>query len=172
MEHFILLVGLALILYFDGRYRKIPNGIVVPMVVLGFVINTVSRGWEGMSFSGLGFIVGLALLFIPYALRGVGAGDVKLLAAIGALMGAKFVLTTFLYGAVIGGLWAMVILFQQKILGVTLQGLLWNATVGLVNGAASRVPLRTLAAGRTWGFPYGVAMAIGALIVLYHGVWF
>ncbi len=170
MQGMVLVIGLALIFYFDGRYRKIPNKVLVPMVAFGFLFNTVTLGIPGFMDSLVGSFVGLALLFIPFALQGVGAGDVKLLAAIGALQGYQFVLATFLYGAVIGGIWAMIILIRQGVFFQTIKAILWNATIGLVSGRHALVPLRTLSAGRSWGFPYGIAMGIGALIRLYWGI--
>ncbi|MFK4998209.1 prepilin peptidase [Bacillus sp. N9] len=66
------------------------------------------------SFSGKGFLVGFALLLIPYLLGGMGAGDVKLMAAIGALMGTTFVLYSFVYIALIGGFISIFLIMKNR----------------------------------------------------------
>ena len=71
----------------DGLQLKVPNWITFPMIISGWVYSVVLSpyaGWEGLMYSVLGTIVGLALLLPAYAIGGMGAGDVKLLAGVGA----------------------------------------------------------------------------------------
>ena len=69
----------------DGYKLKVPNWITFPMILSGWAIDTVSFGWEGLGWSLVGTAVGLALLLPAYAIGGMGAGDVKLLAGVGTL---------------------------------------------------------------------------------------
>src|SRR5436309_3229359 len=72
---------------FDLRERRIPNFLVLPAACIGLGLNLYG-GWDGLLFSAQGLAVGLTLLFVPYLLGAMGAGDVKFLAAIGAFVGA------------------------------------------------------------------------------------
>src|SRR3954466_2040420 len=72
---------------YDIRYRRIPNWLVLAGIVTGFAWNVFSSGWSGLGHAAAGFGLGLALYFPLYLLRARGAGDVKLLAAVGAIVG-------------------------------------------------------------------------------------
>ena len=68
----------------DGYKLKVPNWITFPMVLSGWAYGAFAHGWEGIGLSLIGTIVGLALLMPAYAIGGMGAGDVKLLAGVGS----------------------------------------------------------------------------------------
>lgn len=110
----ILILLIALVFYYDGRYQRIPNLITLPIIGMGLIINTIISGLPGLTASCLGLITGMALLLIPFLLGGIGAGDVKLLAAIGSIAGLHFVIAAFLYGAIIGGVWSVILLVKQR----------------------------------------------------------
>ncbi|ACB85886.1 A24 family peptidase [Natranaerobius thermophilus] len=113
----ILIVVMALALYFDIKEFRIPNKITLSAIVIGLCSGLIGNGVSGLYTSFLGAIVGLALLLIPFFLGGMGAGDVKLLTAIGAIKGVEFVLYTAAAMAIIGGLIALyyyLILKQRK----------------------------------------------------------
>ena len=80
----VVLIAAAVI---DGWKLKVPNWITFPMVLGGWTFSTYMFGWEGLVASLIGTAVGLALLLPAYAIGGMGAGDVKLLAGVGALVG-------------------------------------------------------------------------------------
>ena len=79
---FVLLVLCA---YWDVRYRRIPNWATLPGVALGLGLNGLFLGWQGMKESGLGLLVGFGALVVLFVLGWMGGGDVKLMAAVGAL---------------------------------------------------------------------------------------
>jgi len=110
--------------YSDLRWRKIPNCLTLPAIVLGLVLNFLDNSWTGLAFSFLGFSVGLALFFLPFALGGMGAGDVKFLSAIGAFLGAKAVFNVFLYACLAGGIIALYYIITQKRVKQTIKNLL------------------------------------------------
>lgn len=95
---------LFLICATDTLYSKIPNIFTLALVIVGFTTNIVISGLSGIVFSLTGFLVGLSLLLIPFFMGGMGAGDVKGLAALGALLGPGQTFQIFLYMGLIGGL--------------------------------------------------------------------
>ena len=92
----------------DGYKLKVPNWLTFPMIVSGWVVSGVLFGWEGLGWSLAGTAVGLALLLPAYAIGGMGAGDVKLLAGVGAWVGGTITLYAFCVSAIVGGLIAVV----------------------------------------------------------------
>ena len=119
----ILLVVLTVILLtaavFDIRFHKIPNWLTYPTMVGGVVYYTATRGLEGLLFSVEGVGVGLAVFIIPYLMGGMGAGDAKLMGAIGGLLGPKGVFKAFLFTAIVGGIYAIVLLASHGYLKET-----------------------------------------------------
>lgn len=108
----MLVVVLAIAAVSDIRAHRIPNWLTLTGTILGLIGHAWLGGWPGLigSLEGIG-IAGLLLL--PYAVRGLGAGDVKLLAAVGALMGPAFLLWTLLGTILAGGLLALAGAVQQ-----------------------------------------------------------
>ena len=82
-----LLVSVVLIVaaIIDGYKLKVPNWITFPLIITGWIGSAVLFGWAGLGWSLAGTAVGLALLLPAYAIGGMGAGDVKLLAGVGGL---------------------------------------------------------------------------------------
>lgn len=101
----VLAVVLAAAAVWDMRAHRIPNWLSLAGLSLGLACHAWQDGSYGLrlSLAGIG-VAGLALL--PYAARGLGAGDVKLLGAVGALMGPSFLLWTLLGTLLAGGLLA------------------------------------------------------------------
>jgi prepilin peptidase CpaA len=113
----ILLVVAAVI---DGWKLKVPNWITFPMVISGWVYSAcfsqaVETWWEGLLWSLVGTVVGLALLLPAYAIGGMGAGDVKLLAGVGAWVWSIHTFWGFAISAVVGGAIAVgMVLVKRK----------------------------------------------------------
>src|SRR5947199_6184792 len=100
----IVLVVAAVI---DGYKLKVPNWITFPMILSGWAVNLAMFGWPGLGWSLLGTVVGLALLMPAYAIGGMGAGDVKLLAGVGAWVWGTVTFYAFAVSAIIGGVIAV-----------------------------------------------------------------
>ncbi|HYW78267.1 MAG TPA: prepilin peptidase [Thermoguttaceae bacterium] len=110
----IVLVVAAVI---DGWILKVPNWITFPLVISGWIYSTTvgGWGWEGLAGSLTGTAVGLALLMPAYAIGGMGAGDVKLLAGVGAWVGGTDTFYAFCVSAVIGGFIALgMVVYARK----------------------------------------------------------
>lgn len=173
---YILIVLLALSLYFDLVRRKVPNFLTLPAAAAGIVLCTFSGRLEGLIFSLAGMLLGGALLLIPFALGGMGGGDVKLLAAVGALKGAWFTLEATLFAALCGGIMAAVLLAARgelretliKILRPALSVLYLRFKLPLLNVLLARTAPAPVEGERSkpGALPYAVPIALGVLIVL------
>lgn len=111
-------IYLSVILVFAGvvdyKKQKIPNYLTFPTVITAVMYHFFVNGMAGIGFSLGGMVTGIALLIIPYAMGGMGAGDVKLLGAIGSFVGYISVGYVFLFTALFGGIYAIGILVRQE----------------------------------------------------------
>lgn len=157
----ILLVVLAsLIAYFDIRYRRIPNKVVLSTLLCGLLLNTLSHQWNGLSVALLGCALAFGLMMLLYLFGALGAGDVKLFAAIGALIGVKLVVPTFVIVVFCGGALALISMLYTGTAKVTMHRV-WTILVGILPGW--QMPRYTATPDRQT-IPYGVAITLGTLI--------
>ena len=96
----------AAVILYDLRERRIPNRLVLSGMFLGVVIQSL-RGWEGIKDSLSGMALGLVILLPFFAAGMLGGGDVKTLAAIGAITGPRILWFSFMAGAAAGGIVAV-----------------------------------------------------------------
>jgi len=85
----------------DWRTRRIPNWLTVSALVTALVVHTASKGLAGMGFALLGFAAGFGILLVMWLLGGSGGGDVKMMGALGAWLGAALTLQVFLVSAAV-----------------------------------------------------------------------
>lgn len=88
----------------DAFRFKVYNVLTLPLMVSGLIYHGVAGGWSGLSLSFLGLLVGFVLLLIPFLMGGIGAGDVKLLAGVGAWTGLPWILYIFIYAGLAAGI--------------------------------------------------------------------
>jgi prepilin peptidase CpaA len=160
MVNLLLISSLLICLFTDLKERKIYNIVTFPTILLAILFHTWNSGWQGFQFSFLGLLLGLGLLFIPYILGGMGAGDVKLLGAIGALKGAGFVFYAFFYVAIIGGIISIVILLNKIEFFSFWKRTIFSLQFRTIDGL-NKDDLH-------YTFPYGLAIVLGTM--LYFGV--
>jgi prepilin peptidase CpaA len=98
----------------DFHTQKIPNLITVPTVIIALLYHFFTNGIDGLIYGALGLTTGIGLLIIPYMLGGMGAGDAKLMGAVGATLGSKSVFIAFLLTALVGGIYAVIIILLNK----------------------------------------------------------
>jgi prepilin peptidase CpaA len=111
----LLLIILSISAIVDFRAQKIPNLITFPAVIIALLYHFFTSGIDGLIFSALGLATGIGLLIIPYIWGGMGAGDAKLMGAVGAVLGSKNVFTAFLFIGLVGGIYAVItIILHQK----------------------------------------------------------
>lgn len=142
----------------DWRWRRIPNVVTYPTMLAGLVLGAIestgAAGFPGGVFSGglldhvAGLVIGFLVSYPFYAGGGLKAGDGKFLMAVGALKGTQFLFVAAVYGALVGGLIALLFI------------------------VARRIEARRAGTGETMGsllhtwIPYGVALGLGALAAL------
>ena len=119
----ILIILLVVAVFFDVRERRIPNWLTFPFMAAGLAYHAAADGLSGVIFSMLGIALGIALLIIFYVSGGMGAGDVKLMGAVGSLLGPANVLYAFVYSALIGGIYTAVVLYRHSALRSSIERL-------------------------------------------------
>ena len=154
---------LGIAAFTDWREHKIYNKLLIPAFFIALLLQTFQAGISGLTSSLLGAATGFVLLFLPYLMGGMGAGDVKLLAVIGAFGGAPFVFISFLYGAIIGGLISVFLLTRRKAFGNTFKHFL----LFLPTLQKPQHIRETMEIARQEKFPYGIAIALGTLIAMF-----
>lgn len=108
----ILLAVLVTAAMTDLRSFKIPNWLTMPAMVAGLLSHALINGFPGVLFSLKGLGLGLALFLILYLMGGMGAGDVKLLAAVGSYIGPEGVLSAGIMAMLLGGLYAIAMMIS------------------------------------------------------------
>ncbi|MGE5629004.1 MAG: prepilin peptidase [Solirubrobacterales bacterium] len=160
----ILLIVMIICFVTDVMKQKIYNVVIFPALIAAFILNIYIYGLPGLKLSLLGFAVGFAILIVPYLLGGIGAGDVKLLALVGALKGSMFVLNTSVYMALIGGAIALIIMVFNKDAFIFIKKIFSWITSFFV-GVRYKLELQDGSLSKK--FPYGIAIVIGSLICLF-----
>jgi len=140
----------------DLRTRRVPNALTCASAAAGLVLACTGAGRVGLVASIAGGCIGLALMLPGYLFGGTGGGDVKLLAAIGTLLGPRATLTAFIGAAIAGGVIAFGLALYRGRLGATLQRL---SRIGRA-GATAR---EDAGARADHTFAYAPAIAFGAL---------
>jgi len=160
-----LLIPLAvLITYYDVRYRRIPNAFVLATLVSGLLINGILNGFGGLGASVGGCLVAFAMMFALHLFGAMGAGDVKLFAAVGSVVGVGLVVPTFVVVVLTGGVLAVITALRARAVVATAQRVLM-ILVGFLPGW--QVPRFAVPADRRLTIPYGVAITFGSLISLF-----
>jgi len=145
----------------DIRTRRVPNWLTFGAAAFGIAMATVRPDGVGVAGAFEGLLVGLLLMLPGHVIGKTGAGDVKLLAALGTLLGPKAIVMAFLYSAVAGGGLAVLVAIQRRRLRETLE-----STAALVcTGGSNAGELEKPSTNNR--FAYAPAIAVGALIAAF-----
>lgn len=164
----IMVPGIIWASWIDYAERRVPNWLNAALAVLGFMAQAWFFGWSGVAAGLLGLAVGFATLIVPWLMHGMGAGDVKLMMAVGVWLGPWLTFLSFCVGAVVGGVIAVAMILST--------GRLWNAYGNLctiMTKVSSRSTIFTeFGSAKSFGttsqlLPYGVPLTIGTLIVFF-----
>jgi prepilin peptidase CpaA len=167
-DYFLILLLLSILsisAIIDFRSQKIPNLITFPTVIIALSYHFLKNGLDGLIFSALGLGTGIGLLIIPFVLGFSGAGDAKLMGTVGAILGSKSVFVAFLLTALVGGIYAVIlILFNQK----QFKGFLKKQLITLKLFILTReyIPEPVEENNQKSKLCYGVAIALGTFIYM------
>ena len=164
--YLIIFLSTALIVAatIDIRTYRIPNLLTYPTMLIALIYHTISSGFDGFIFSTVGLIVGMGLFSIPFFMGIMGAGDAKLMGAVGAVLGCRGVLNASLFTAVAGGVFALILLFSHyrdfRFVARTVESI----QASLVAKCLIKVPLSEKE--KKPKLYYGIAIASGTLYVM------
>ena len=153
---------------YDILYRRIPNWLTAAGVLTGFAMNgLLYHGWPGIHLSLFGFAIGFGVYLVLHLLHAMGAGDVKLMAAVGSMVGWQDWFGIFLVTAPIGGLMALILAVRRR----RLRSTLWN--VGFILSEMKSARPACLAkeeldvkSDKALRLPHGVVIAMGTIVFL------
>jgi prepilin peptidase CpaA len=164
-----LLIGVIVLVVtaaaIDVRTRKIPNWLTLPACLVGIGLNFFHLGTTGLLSGLLGIVTGFSLLALVYLLGGMGAGDVKLLSAVGAFVGPCLVFYAFIWMALSGGVMAVALILAKKAVVKTGQNLKLLVT-GWMLGSSGRHSNLTIQNQSLHKLTYGVAIATGTILAV------
>ena len=150
----------------DLRTRRLPNALTFGAAGVALAVHAAVGGWPELVQAALGWGVGVALFLPLYALGGMGAGDVKLLGAIGAWLGPMGAVWTGLYGAIAGGVMALAVAIVRGYLRTAIRNVGSLLFAWILTGPRPVEGL-TLADSGSIRLPYAVPLAAGALATLW-----
>ena len=152
----------------DVSTSRIPNVLTFAAAAAALAFHAIAPGGLGAAHAGLGLVVGLAVFFPLFALGAMGAGDVKLMAAIGAWIGWKSIVMVALYGSVAGGVLALLFAARQSYLRTAFSNIKMLAAYWWVEGVKP-LPALTLESKHSVRMPYALAIAAGLVVTLWRG---
>jgi prepilin peptidase CpaA len=164
----IMVPGILWASWIDYKERRVPNWLNAAIAALGFMAQGWFNGWSGVAVGFVGMVVGFATLIVPWMMHGMGAGDVKLMMAIGVWFGPWMTFISFCVGAVVGGVIAVIMILST--------GRMWHAYGNLCTIAQKLSNRSTIfsefGSAKSFGttsqlLPYGVPLTIGTLMVFF-----
>lgn len=164
----IMVPGILWASWIDYKERRVPNWLNAAIALAGFAAQAYFSGLSGVGTGALGLCVGFAVLIVPWLMHGMGAGDVKLMMAIGVWLGPWATFLSFCAGAVIGGVIAVVMILST--------GRLWQAYGNMATIMAkvsnSSTVFSEFGSAKSFGetsqlLPYGVPLTLGTLLVFF-----
>jgi prepilin peptidase CpaA len=158
--------------FFDIKERRIPNWLILFGLIGGVVLGAL-QGSMQLIFSVAGFLVGIVTLLIPFAFGWMGAGDVKLFAAIGALLGYTRLPRVFFYSCLVAGIMALLALALGYVRQLSFKNF-WTDCKFMLFTMRSGLPKSTPFDPCGYSVPWGVAIGAGTIMAYYldsTGTW-
>lgn len=164
----IMVPGILWASWIDYAERRVPNWLNAGIAALGFMAQGYFFGWSGLAAGALGMLVGFGTLIIPWLMHGMGAGDVKLMMAIGVWLGPWLTLMSFCVGAIVGGIIAVVMILSTGRLYLA-----FSNVQTICHKVTNRSTIFSeFGSAKSFGqtsqlLPYGVPLTIGTLMVFF-----
>jgi prepilin peptidase CpaA len=169
----LTLLGIIIVAsVFDIKERRIPNWVIVFGLIAGLVLGSL-QGSTQLILSIGGFCAGIAALLLPFAFGWMGAGDVKLFAVVGALLGYTKLPRIFFFSCLVAGILAL----SALALGYARQKSIkqfWSDCKFMILTFGTRLPQRLPLDTDTYSVPWGVAIGAGTIMAYYldpSGTW-
>ena len=162
----VLGVGVAACIT-DVRTRRIPNLLTFGAAAAGLIFHVLAGGWQGLALAAGGWAVGLALFLPLFLLRGMGAGDVKLVAALGAWLGPLQVVWLALFASIAGGVIALFVAISKGHLRAMFRNIAAMVLFWYVAGPKP-VPDQTLERSGSPRLAYAIPIFVGTVITLWR----
>jgi prepilin peptidase CpaA len=153
----------------DWRFRRIPNWLTVPGLLLGVTANSLAGGWSGARNAALGAGLGLVVL-LPFVLvRSLGAGDWKLMGALGAFLGPRHLVVVLVGTLLVAGAMAAILIVWKKRVGQALRNLAHMLAALFTLHLPG--PELSLDNPESLKVPFGVAAAVTVILYAVRQVW-
>lgn len=163
----LAILGIALLACVtDIRSRRIPNVLTFGAAIAALVYHTAFGGLAGLQSASLGWLAGAAAFMPFFLLGGMGAGDVKLLAALGAWLGPVGALWVALYASITGGVLAILVALGSGYLRTALSNV-WNLLTFWALVGPRPMPELTLERGKGPRLAYAVPIFVGTVVTLW-----
>ena len=169
----VLTIILTVAVITDIRFYRIPNWLTFPSMLFGICYHTYTNGFHGLALCMAGLLLGICFFMPFYIAAGMGAGDVKLMGAIGVFLWPGGVFVAFLATAVIGGIYSIILLMLNGLLKETIIRYRLMVTTLFITRRLNYIPPEK-GAKRPF-MAYGVAIAIGtsiAVIIINYNLTF
>lgn len=152
----------------DIRSRTIPNWLVLGGMAVGFAVNPFLFGWAGLRTAGFGFALATGVYMFFYMIHAMGGGDLKLMAAVGSIVGAQNWFSIFILTSIIGGFVALIMLLVRGGFGRTFSniGHILKEFAHLRSPHATREEV-DIDSSKATSMPHGVAICLGTLLYLW-----
>ena len=157
---------LLLAAIYDRRSHRIPNLLTYPTMVVGLAYHCLTNGLDGFFLSAGGLALGIGIFILPYLMGGMGAGDAKLMGAVGSILGPRGVFIAFIFSGVVGGIYALILLiinheYGKKFIsrwGTVLKTFIFTGQFVLISASKKEEGPK---------LPYGIAIALGTLFYVF-----
>jgi len=154
----------------DWRSRRIPNWLTIPGFLSGVTLHVVLNGWHGFLFALAGGILALVVLLPLVLLRALGAGDWKLMGAVGAFLGWKLFLFVLVGSIFVSGIMAMVQVYRVGRVMETFRNM-WILVRGFFAFGLKKNPQISLDSPGLLKLPFGVAVAAATIVCFCAAYW-
>jgi prepilin peptidase CpaA len=142
----------------DLAAGRVPNAITLPAIVAGLVLQPTLHGTDGLWESLGGLAAGAGPMLVCWRIGGIGGGDVKLMAAVGALTNWQFALVTLVWALVLAAVMALAVMLRRRIARRTLRRVGWSLLAAIVPGVKCQWPQDT----DSPKLPFALAICLGA----------
>jgi prepilin peptidase CpaA len=163
----VFLLGVLLLAAnYDRRSHRIPNFLTYPTMVIGLAYHGLTNGLDGFLFSAGGLALGTGIFILPYLMGGMGAGDTKLMGAVGAIVGPRGVFIVCLFTGAVGGIYALILLIINHKYGKEFISR-WGTVLKTFMFTGQLVPIPASKKEKGPKLPYVIAIALGAAFYVF-----